>query len=452
MRFYKPNKYAWGLLFSCLLFICSAQAVKAASAKFTPSLLVGYQWDDNVGAVDPDQVDPITMQWVNYLVGLEGSVYDKNTSLTLGGWLGYSHYVNSNEDLKDLIDIPLSDFSYFNVNLKGEFQHVTPSAAFNVSDEVKRSRRFSDIFTYTNSDFSDFYLYTDNLASVQVRFRTRSPLNFLFKYTYESTVFDEPEGDVVSRPGSSYAQTGYAKTNYRLSSKVDVSLELQGGQRVYEDTIIIDGSGDESRVKVSDYNFYQGFLELGYKFNARSSVSAAAGAHHRHFFNEGDRELKDYTIPIGRITYNLAGKNKNSLAVGAETGSNTYGLDNYFDYWQASAELTYYISKPIFLSTNFVYKQDYYNRDRLNLEDVWAHNRLDNIYIADAAVNLDLLRRRETPYLSLSVRYEHLVRDSNIDHASDYESGYTGGSTSYDTQVNQISVQLKFNPTILIGI
>lgn len=426
---------------------------QAASARFTPSLVVGYHWNDNIQAVDPDQRDPIAAQWLDYMIGMDGLVKAQNFSMWLGGAAGYTQYINTTEDLEKALDISLADLNYLNLSLKGGLEYLTASQAFNLEDELKRNRRLTNIFGVENSDFSDFYLYTDNLASAQWRFRTRSPLNVLLKYSFESIIFDEPKGDWTSKQGDSYFHHGYAKFSYKLNPKSELGLDLQGGQRTYDDSIVRDTLGYEREVEVIDYYFYQGMLDFTYKINPKATLDAAGGAYFRHFFGESDDtpDLKDSTMPIGRIYYNQVAKNQYALNLSGEYASNTYGINLYYNYWQISGDFKYYIRKPFYLDFNGVYKQDSYNREDLDLEDVWEHNRLDSIAIGGIGVVWDALRKGEIAYLSFLVEYQYQYRDSNIDKDDDYNAFWPGTHTSYDTQVSSVNFQMTFNPTVLIG-
>ena len=447
------KKYMGCLIIILMLFGVVAGRARAASARFTPSLLLNYHWNDNIQAIDPDQVDPIAVQWIDYMIGLDAAFKAQNLSMSLGGAAGYSQYVATSQDLKKLVDLHLSDLNYLNLALRGNLEYLTASQAFDLDDQLKRNRIFSDIFGPQNSDFSDFYLYTDNLASAQWRFRTRSPFYGLFRYEFESTNFDKPKGDWTSKQGSSYQHHGYAKFAYKINPKAELGLDLQGGQRTYDDSIVKDQFGYERKVQVVDYDFYQALLDFTYKLSAKASLEAAAGAHVRQFFGKSNDtpDLKDYTLPIGRISYNQASKNQYGLTLAGEYSSNTYGINLYFNYWQVSGDFKYYIRKPFYLDFTGIYKQDTYNRENLDLENVWRHNRVDNVGIASIALVWDALRKAETPYLSFNLGYQFQNRDSSIDKAEDYVAAWPGLYTSYNTQVNTVAFQLIFNPSVLIG-
>ena len=248
--------------------------------------------------------------------------------------------------------------------------------------------------------------------------------------------------------------TVIAKFMYKLNPKSDIGLDLEGAERLYQETVIRDKSGFERKQKLSSYYYYQPLIDFDYKFNPKSSLMVAAGMQSRYFIDQPKNgpELKNYTIPIFRIGYNQGQPYQYMWNVGAEYSTNTYGQDLYFKYLQASTNFTYYISKSLSVNANFSYGQDTYSKSQLDLSNVWKHDRLDNIYIAGAGVNWDMLQKASTPYLTIKVIYNYLNRASNIDGSvDDYVTGYPGQFISYNTYVNAINVQVLFNPTVLIG-
>jgi hypothetical protein len=432
-----------------------SQRAGAASAQFTPSLQIGYSWDDNVQAIDPDKITPIAVQWANYFVGLDGSFKSRRLSLSLGGHAGYSEYVSSTADLQKLVDMHVANLNYLNLNLIGDAQYLTPNMSFDLHDTLVRDRLFSQVFgLQNNADFSDFYAYTDDTAFASWSFQGKSPITGLIQYTYQNTVFDNPTGNFVSKPADSIMNMIDAKFMYKLNPKADVGVDLQVAERLYGESIIRDEFGFERKQKISDYDYYQPLLDFDYKFSPKSTLTASGGMQSRHFYSQPDDgpTLKDYSIPVVRIKYNQAQPFQYNWDVGAEYSTNTYGIDLYYTYWQLSTELKYYIRKSLYLDGSFIYAQDTYSLSTNDLANVWAHNRLDNLYIAGASVNWDALQKAGTPYLSFNLKYGFMKRDSNIDgKLDDYVTGYPGAFYSYNTQVNTIFAQVLFNPTVLIG-
>ncbi len=169
MRAYEKWASLIVILFVFALGVLDRPA-QAANSKFVPKLMVGYNYDNNVAAVDPDLVDPVAMQWISYLVGLDASFKTQYYLLQLGGSAGYDQYINSSSELKNLWDVNYRRFDYYHLDLHGLFSYTRPNFAIDLADDLIRSRLISDIFQTEISDFSDLYLYTDNVASAQVRF------------------------------------------------------------------------------------------------------------------------------------------------------------------------------------------------------------------------------------------------------------------------------------------
>jgi len=441
------------LLLGALLCLGAAR-VEAASARFTPTVNLGYHYNDNIRATDSEMVEPIAAQWLDYLLGLDTSVKSRSFSATLNGSAGYSQYVTSSDDLEKLTDYRSYNLNYVNLALEGGLQYLTSSQAFELNDRVTRSRDFSEIFGIQNSDFSDFQLYTHNVASAQWRFRTRSPFNGLFRYDYETIIFDKPTGDLVSEPPDSYAHKGYAKFTYRAGPKSEIGLDLQGGERVYGDAVFRSAGGFERVADIVDYDYYQAMIVFNYKISPSASLSGGGGALYRTFFGqpEAGPELKDYLLPIVNIAYRQGVKYRYELGLSGEYGANTYGLNSYFSYIQGGASLKYYLGRALCLNANLIYKNDAYDKENLDVGDVWKNDRVDNLYLGLVGLTWEVLRRAETPYLSLSAQYQYMQRDSNIDgEISDFLPGSTPLLASYDTTVNMAIVSLIFNPTVAIG-
>ena len=125
------------LAIMAFIFCLFARPAGAASARFTPSLDIGYQWNDNIQALDRDQFNPIAVQWLNYMVGLDGNVKGQRFNLSLGGHAGYSQYISSNEDLKKLVDMHIANLNYLNLDLTGDAQYLTSSMAFEINDQLQ---------------------------------------------------------------------------------------------------------------------------------------------------------------------------------------------------------------------------------------------------------------------------------------------------------------------------
>ena len=137
------------------LFCVMPGRTDAASARFTPSLDIGYHWNDNIESIDRDKIDPISAQWLDYMVGVDASVKSNKLSFALGGHAGFSEYINTSTNLNKLTDMRIHNLNYANLDLTGDASYTTRSMAFEIDDILKRNRQLSDIFGFQNSDFSD---------------------------------------------------------------------------------------------------------------------------------------------------------------------------------------------------------------------------------------------------------------------------------------------------------
>jgi len=445
------QKCKWAIIISCIMFLFFlTQRVDAVSARFTPKLIVGYNYNDNVDAVDRSVVDPTMMQWLDWLVGLEGSLKQRSISFTLGGWVGYSQYLSSSGDWEKIANIKAYKYSYYNIDLRGAFQYLNPKFVIDIEDKAKRSRDISELMGTEISEFSKRHLYFSNDASFQIRGRLASRVNGLLRYNYQILNFEEPENELVSQPANSYAHLGYGKIGIRVNPRFVVSVEGQGGERVYDKAKVVSGN-QIVEVDVVDYSSWRALLGVNYRFGPRTSLSVSGGAEGRHYFGETTRDLKDTTSPVVKIAFNQSQRNTYNLKISGEYAQSTYGQNLYFTYWQAGIYFKYYFVKTLYASVGFTYKQDYYDRSILNTEDIWQDDRLDVLYLANAGITWDALRKHGVPYLSFSLNYRYRMRDSNIDSADDYVPTFTGSHPSYDTEINYVIFRVVFNPSILIG-
>lgn len=442
-------------LFVGLLFGFAWRDADAASFKFTPSLQVDYNWNDNVTALDPDYYDPISMQWINYLVGLNATLNAKDTTVSLIGNIGYTQYVDASSNYKRELDRKkLSDFNYLNMDIAGLFQYRTRSVIIDIQDRLKRSNSFSDLFGADSSEFENILVYTDNVASAQATYKAKIPLNVLLRYEYQSTVFDEPENPLASTRPDSYAHKGFLKAMYGINPKLDVGVDVQGQERTYTDLYYY-SRGVRYTESVADYYYIQGMAEAQYKLTSKATLVADAGAQYRHFFGQQNlaRKLEDYTIPVGKISFVQTEKLKYTIDLSALYSTNTYGINAYFNYVEGRARLRYYLTKALYAEGTFVYKQDYYDREKLGYEGIWKQDRIDNVYLATAKINWDILSKRGTPYLIARATYQYQLIDSNINGPEDYLAPQSNsyGNTYYNTRVNSVMAEIIFSPTVLIG-
>jgi len=445
MKFFK-----YGLLEFIVIFVFAffAQKVNAFSAKFTPTVKVEYRYNDNIRAEDEEVADPTGLQWVNYFLGLDATLKNRRTTLNLGGWVGYSQYLAIDGGLADIANLDAVDFDYPNIYLHAGFQYLTPKFTFDLEDEFKQNRRASEIIGVDISDFSEYYLYINNIASAQVRFRTGGPFSGLFRYQYQITNFEKPEEADTFPPPNSESHTGYLALNYRISPRFDVQLDVHGGAMTYEDQEYYVSPGVSDWLEVTDYTYVQSTLGVNWRLSPKSLLHFSAGAQWRDFYGEAPgREFEDFTLPVARISFNHGEKYRYELGVGGEYAPSVYGLNYYFNYWQADAHFKFWVRRPLYLYTDVYYKQNTFDRDMIDMDGVWVDDRVDNVTIARAGVVFDALRRHEVPYLSFQLEYTYNLRESNIDEGADYVGGY---GPSYDMTNNYIIFSMTFNPSLLI--
>jgi len=443
MKFFKYGLLEFIVIF---IFVFFAQGADAFSARFTPSVKVEYRYNDNVLSEDEEETDPTALQWMNYFLGLDASLKNRRTTLNLGGWVGYSQYLAIDGGLADIANLDAVEFDYPNIYIHGGFQYLTPKFTFDLEDEFKENRKFSEILGVDISEFSEYLLYINYIASAQVRFRTGGPFSGLFKYQYQLTQFQkDSELDNYPPPNSDY-HTGYLAFNYQFNPRFDVQLDVQGGAMTYEDWKY--GPAVTDSLSVTDYSYIQSTLGANWRFTPKSSLHISAGAQGRNFYGQGaGREFKDFTVPVARISFNTGEKYRYQLGVGGEYSSSIYGLNYYFNYWQADAHFKFWVIRPLYLYTDVYYKENTFDRDIIDMENVWVDDRVDNVTIARAGVVFDALRRHEVPYLSFKLEYSYNLRESNIDEDSDYVAGY---GPSYDLANNYIIFSMTFNPSLLI--
>jgi hypothetical protein len=445
-----------------VLFLAGyAQVLKAQSAEITPKLSIRYNQNDNIDAIDLDSdVDPTTQAWIDYLLGIEGKAKQVDTEEGLEVSLGYAQYVDSEGDYEDLADISNSKYNYFTIIGGAWFMYTGRNVTLEILDDIVRTRSLEELFGPGTSALSNRYLYTDNIASLQLRFQVSPKSRALLRYSYETTVFDTPENELLeySKPSDSTGHLGYARMEYDFSPKTTGFIDLQGGQRLFEErlvpavydpvtllpTVTVD-------VKTADYTYYQGVLGAKYSFNERTSLSVSAGAHTKSFFNEGIFDLEDYTVPAGRITFTQLEQNRYRLDLIGETSSSIYGMDMFFNYYSGIAKFRYYFYRKMSVEVQGSYRQDTFDLEINDREDLWDHDRVDHLLYYGATFNWALLEKNNRIWLGIELFYNHRSRDSNITDQDDYVATYGGFPISYDTSIDYFGAQVQFMPSILIG-
>lgn len=462
MGLYKILMKVIGIFLIFLSLLLWGTRVECATGKVVPKITVGYVYNDNVGAVDPDLIDPIEMQWLAYLVGADANFRSQYTLLSLGGSAGFNQYISSSSELDDLLDVRKDRFNYYVLDFRGSFQYFRSNFTLEIGDELKRNRRLSEIFGGVQSaDLSEIYLYTNNLAYAQISFRPTKSLNCLLRYEYEIILFDEPVSEYLPTPADASRHGGLAKFSYGISPKLALTLDLQAGQWIYDESkipiITVEPDGDididEEEVDVADYNYYLGLLGMTYSFSPKTTLMIAGGAEHRQYFGEPEgRNLEDATRPIARVSFNTGKTHKYGVSVLGEYSSSRYGQNLYFNYYHGVASFTYYFARPLYATIAGSYLQSIYDLENNDYGNIWSETRIDNTITGQAGIIWEALRKYDVPYLTLKASYSYSWRDSNIDgEIEDYVEDYPGVITSYDTEVQVILFQVQFAPTVYFG-
>lgn len=421
----------------------------AASLKLNPQLIVSYNYTDNLDAVDRDQIDPTTAQYINALVGLE-SVY-KRSRVELGsfGNVGYTMYLSADGDVEDAAgnDASASDYNYFRANAAVWGIYAGRVATFELRDTVIRTRSLADKYGTQTDVLNDRFLYTDNVASAQVRFKLSPKTRFLVRYDWEMIIFPKPENDllITSQPPDSQEHRGFVRGEYDFDSKNMAFLDLQGGQRVFQQREIANVD-----FEYSDYTFYQGLLGYRHRFDERTSLELGGGAYTRDYYGQDVIELEDFTNPLGRITLLHTVPKKVVFSAQGEYGTSTYGQNLFFDYTNGTLSLKYFFTPKVYFKADGYYNYNYFSRTRNDREMVWTRSRVDNIFAGTAMLHWDVVQKNGETWLGLSGGYTHRTRDSNIDGSEDYV-GNPVIFVSNDTNVNLYFVEVQFIPMILIG-
>jgi hypothetical protein len=438
-----------------------SQQLKAAGTEITPKLFIKYNYNSNIDAIDEEEtgLEPTEHSWVDYLLGIEAKAKQSNTEEGVEGNLGYAQYVGSEGDLEDVGDVRANKYDFFKAQGKGWFTYRGRRFTLEIIDNIVRTRSLEDLYGYETSVISTRYLYTDNTASVQVRFQPSSKTRALVKGSYETLFFDEVENDALkySEPANSTEIRGYAKFEYDFTPKTTGFVDFQGGQRIFDErryVTAVDANGIPTaynEVDTADYNFYQGVLGVSLRFSERTQLKVSGGAHNKVFFDEGQFDMEDYTVPFARINFIQQQANRYRLDLIGEAGTSTYGQDLFFDYYSGSAKFRYYFLKGLYVNVYGTYKQDVFDVEINDREFMWEDDRVDDLIVYGAELDWKIFQKNNNTWLALQLLYRHRTRISNIVDQNDYAPGFPGPYNSYNTEIDYYGAQIQFMPTLLIG-
>lgn len=437
-----------GLIF-VIIFPFAFSGARAAQGKLSADLNVVYNSHDNVDAIDKDQIDPTEMTWMDYLINIDTSAKLSN-SLSLGiiGKAGYSQYLTVEGAKEEAYDVEPNEYDYFRAFLTGYIEYRMKRLSLRLEDTVARTRSLQDIYGNQISELSTRYLYTGNTASITLRLSANPRTRILAGYAYETIIFDEPEIEPLVPPPDSIEHRGLARIEYDISRRITVFADVNGGQRYFENQEIELDNKKIVDMIYADYTFYDAVIGLTYRFTENTSISAHAGADSKQFTDIGPYEIQDYTTPLIRVELTTARPQRYQVILRADTGTNYYGPNLFFDYYGANLTLRYYFTKAIYTDLSGVYHYDIFDLERNNREELWTDDRIDVIYIYTGAMHFDFIKRRDHYWLGFEFGYSHKTRDSNIDGSEDYVVGYKGVPMSYDTDVNYYFANFIFSPEI----
>lgn len=433
-----------------LMILCGAIAaplpIRAASLKVNLELDAQYNYSSNIDAVDPSLMTPTKAQYMNLLAG--GGINYRLSHVELGakGNLGYTYYLITTGEVEKVGNIPTWRYDYFRAAASGWARYIGRILTVDLNDDLIRTRNLADVYGPQTDALSERFLYTDNIASLQLRFKLSPKTRLLLKYSYETLEFTKPENPVmyIYQPPNSIENRGYFRGEYDFNSRNTIFLDAQGGERIFLSRTIAN-----TKESYTDYNFYQGLLGYRHRFNERSDVEVAGGAANRHFFHEQNIILMDYANPMARAAYNRSQPDKYNFSVQGEWGTSTFGQDLFFDYINAGLTFKYFFTRKLTAEVLGNYSNDLFRTVRNDRTALWKTDRVDNIYVGRATVAWDLIQKNKETVLGLRAGYEHRVRDSNLDAPSDYKIPILW--TSYDTTIDYYFAEVDFLPMILIG-
>jgi hypothetical protein len=420
--------------------------IQAASLKVNLEFDAQFNYTSNMDAADPSLITPTKAQYMNFLVG--GGVNYRLSHVELGakGNLGYTYYLNLDGDLEKANSTPTWRYDYFRAMAGAWARYIGRILTVDLTDDLVRTRSLSDVYGPQTDALSDRFLFTDNTASLQLRFNLSSKTRLLLRYSYETLEFPKPENPALDflQPPNSIENRGYIRAEHDFNTRNTIFLDAQGGERIFLTRTI--ANLNES---FADYDFYQALLGYRHRFNERSDIEVAGGAATRHFFHEQNIVLKDYSNPMARVAYHRNQPDKYNLTFQSEWGTSTYGQDLFFDYLNAIFGFKYFINRKFNAAVDGNYSNDLFRSARNDRTAIWKTDRVDNIFVGRATLEWDPILKNNETILALRAGYQHLIRDSNLDSPGDFQNPIF--FVSYDTSIDYFFAEVDFLPMILIG-
>jgi len=447
---------------------------QAASLKLNPQLYLSYNYNSNVYAVDPTQVDPTMVQYLNALVGLETTYKTSHFELGTKGSLGTTYYLDASTNGHIATAKDLGNLGYLRAAAGVWATYNGRILSVDITDDILRTRSLSDLYGPQTDVISEIYLFTDNLAAIQFRYHPSPKTRVLLKYSYEYLLFTKADNDIftvtvtpvttgILLPPDSYEHRGFLRGEYDLNPRNTVSLDTQAGERIF-----LRREVNDVDFPYLDYNFLQGLLGYKHRFNERAEAEISAGGHLRQYFYEesdyppsffggrhglasGHADINPRNSnPVARASFSYTIPKKIELSLRGEYAASTYGQSIFYDYVSGKLQLKYFLTRKIYAELNGSYNYDAFDLERnVAYRDVWRHDRSDHIYVGQAGLYWDVILKNEEAWLKVGAGYMHQRRDSNIDKEKDYWD--PAFFRSLDTDVDHAYAEVSFLPMILVG-
>lgn len=451
---------------------------QAASLKLKPQLYLSYHYNNNVQAVDPLSVDPTAVQYLNALVGLETTYKLSHLELGTKGSLGATYYLDAATNGETANAKNIRDLTYLRAAAGVWATYTGRILSVDITDDVLRNRSLSDLYGPQTDVISEIYLYTDNLAAIQLRYRPGPKTRVLLKYSFEYIFFSLADNDIFtttinpvtgrSLPPNSYEHHGYLRGEYDWNPKNTVFLDVQGGQRIFLSRRV--GGVDYPYL---DYNFLQGLVGYQHRFNERAEAEISGGGLTRQYFYEefdqppsyfggehglftGQADINPRTSnPMARAGFSYTIPKKFEFSLKGEYSTSTYGQSIFYDYANGKLKFKYFLTRKIYAELSGAYNYDAFNLEGGRLDRntiyqaIWRHDRYDHIYVGQAGLYWDVILKNNEAWLKVGAGYMHQRRDSNIDQKKDYRNPMA--FRSLDTDADHAYLEVSFLPMILVG-
>jgi hypothetical protein len=432
--------------------LAGANTAQTATLKATPRISIKYNFNDNLYGVDPGFVnDPSSASYMDYLVGLVLNAREGQHTFELSGDAGYEQYLAIGGFSPD---VQPQDLDFITISGGLLYRFAGRRVIFEASDRISRTRDLSEVFGNGTDAIGYWSLFTNNVASLGLKYSPSPKSRIELHYFYDALLFDNSKFSQLE-PVDSAEHRLLGRSEYDFTGKTTGILDIQYANRTFTEV---------NYEKAADFNMLQGLLGLRYNFRERTYVEALGGYAMRDFYNLSDQTLpsppfapdrlmfdvEDMGDAIGQIRFVSSSPKRYQFEASVDRGISIYGNNLFFTYTSAGANGTLYITPKLSTKLSAVYRQTEYGLDVNGREWLWTEDRVDNILTAQAALHWDILQKGGQGTLMAEIGYSYQLRDSNIDDPSDYEP-LSMQFWSYDSVINVYYAQIQVLPTILIG-